>query len=1819
MTVVLLLITVATFCFWIMRWGYHWHDAARSSQSTSIKRLVCIYALVSAALLVWAVWYHAGLWSEGTPRTIPAQARGRVEHVGYYLGFGQPFIFGGPDIVESFHHPALKGHDRFQLDVSSSKGDPEHWTLAWTPMSQPLRIGATVVNVPERMWIDSGDTIRICTEEGCADLRYRRVEDPSTLRRLLSFFRSSFQDEYTFRWQPAGGQSAFERSTAQITIRRGLSEADLIRSPHDWHYSFPLLPDTLWDAFSSIIWVREIEGRRDSRLGVLIDPALIAQTGTRLYKNQDELDTSAMSSGAKQIGSEQIVSYGLAGPLRLNLAASKRGAIDADGGRASAIRELRFDRPVAWPLPPGDDLAGKFVLTSTDDYIPINGYSFDLPDPRKPVYAKAQLSPDLNSWTITGMSKPYPAEQVAYVGRISQGVMVRLARAHSAKPGWMGMLAILLAVVAVFIVVWLDRGSWQSYIFDCVWPTVWVLTLSLLTFRFLTGYRMSLIPPEGAGVKDVALFHKTMNVALIGLVLIPLAMAGAWSFARHRAENPGAPFWLSRIRISRLLSVLGIFIAAAAAVWLSGHGSLALVAVFGIAGLMLVARLGMRSEEFGISQPLIDGLLLFLPIGWVLIAIIFGTQQQSFMGLRISHSTHLVTVLVLWLFCSRLPSRMIWRARLALAVLAPLGLQALPPLRDRGTLLYSLPLVGIVLIVWFWRFPERVPNRSASLAFWAIVAAIPLVAFVALQKSSDNVAQYRIDTWLGRDTEILLGTNDVPNFDFDHLRRNMLHRWQMLAYSAKGSSSPFGFGRTPLSNVGMSYATSMSDSAFSIYVLGEHGRPTALLIIGFLVLVGSLLLLAIPFLQEEPGWCGSVAVLFACGGFFIVNTLYMALANVGQAPFTGQNIPFLSLDSGGDLFQVGMLLALASYVLGSESAPRIKINNDEFPLQIAPPSMEPFLPRLQSSQWYIAILLLFVVISTGITILWRRIDYLGENCESKFCVDHTLDASAKKAIRAHMPEGRRDLSPSKQITESAQTAWALSPLGTLEATGAIDTTALEREVVSAFNMRPDKYDSRKGYLYLEKAVDGVRVRLNEDYFRVPLPFGEHGLWRGTITAHDQRGAMPTICGFGSHQSAATYCLSLSESGAPITQRDCGTQRKADNLSVPDSVLSLLEAVQAKERVASSGYVCVDKDGNNMFSVQRIGDDVKISGYDGVRILEDGLPLPEPKLSPGAVLNIIVTADPSSSQNLIYLSSPDTTLAFTQWRNGKYKRVFPYGPYFPMAYSLGVAADDLGHQSSALHLSLDMRLQEQLLSDFGKYISQHHEYETNDAVGWRLAAVVMDAFTGETRALPSWPYSDPSDPGFEHALDVSGPRTRQAILRNHNFDDHVVGSTVKPLVFSSIASELWPEDISKLEVFNVPDAVKNGEHLHNHVAGVPFGQDWNCDNFLFEKKTPMTAKDFLVKSLDLYEATLGLVGTATDSRAFKEMLSKSGNRFSTRIDYKGNSYLDIGRLRNTQFYRSSITLDDLDVSNGGAPRMSSVNQGDTLLLKGLHTTFDAPIASQNQTGARYDIASSFVPSLQQTVVSKEGDSRWEVPLASVTPELIRIDPFEKTYPDFILCLLGGGPSCRFNDVWMAQAAARIATGQAVTATIESRDRPVRFGFLPPPLDQQGWVNEHLIEPLHEVGSSGTAQDLHAQIPEECSSIKQSDCYLAIYKTGTIEEGDVSARESEALLFVLGLWRAGRFVPGHTVAGFIYMQDSKNKKFPQGCPRGLDCKMKKFEFARPIVSDVANYLRGLPSASNANAEASVQRGELTRAIRAPKNRVVFKKNHLRTPRN
>ena len=133
--------------------------------------------------------------------------------------------------------------------------------------------------------------------------------------------------------------------------------------------------------------------------------------------------------------------------------------------------------------------------------------------------------------------------------------------------------------------------------------------------------------------------------------------------------------------------------------------------------------------------------------------------------------------------------------------------------------------------------------------------------------------------------------------------------WGMRAYAAAGRTWGNGLYGTPYTRRAISEDVALTDNAYAVFVLSEHGfAGGALLLATYLALALLLLasaMLAGRFVNEVPRGIllGGLAMYVA------VPALYMAAANVSLLPLTGQNLPLLGLRSGADV-------AFASWTLG---------------------------------------------------------------------------------------------------------------------------------------------------------------------------------------------------------------------------------------------------------------------------------------------------------------------------------------------------------------------------------------------------------------------------------------------------------------------------------------------------------------------------------------------------------------------------------------------------------------------------------------------------------------------------------------------------------------------------------------------------------------------------------------------------------------------------------------------------------------------------------------------------------------------------------------
>jgi hypothetical protein len=1013
---------------------------------------------------------------------------------------------------------------------------------------------------------------------------------------------------------------------------------------------------------------------------------------------------------------------------------------------------------------------------------------------------------------------------------------------------------------------------------------------------------------------------------------------------------------------------------------------------------------------------------------------------------------------------------------------------------DKGFLIYGIAFGLYLSALFLWRRRRTYFRYIIPLLSAAVLAAPPLLGYIWSQNLQGtylgDTTNFRIASYTETEDAVLLARSDEADASVDQFLSNIQQHWQMLLYAARGVREPRGFGRTPLTHKAMTYPTSMADCVFSMYVLSEHGMAAGVLLmltylaLCFAVIYGSWFL---PVHAEHR-----VLPLITVGAFFACNALYMASANISLLPFTGQNIPLLSLYSTTDLVQNWLLVALAAWLLTAG------VRTHTATILKRRPAVR------ELGKAFLAVLLLW----GGLFALSLRAMAESPRYE-KYTRSFDLRADVLEEIR-------------KNVDAQRNNKWALAGEEMVPQNYAT-VSDIEQRYAKQFNGREaaQKYDPDRGLYYIQRLPGSRRVlRVNEHYFRMESPFeGRQGLWPGMILAGSDRnellvGALgkPLMLGLKDKGSTQTISVNQAEPAAD-----------AQSTLVAGCGGGLIQ-IELKRR-----------EGKLLLGNKRGDWEVYV---DGAKVQDDH------ELKENDI--IVVERGAGCRYNLMYLGPRPPALAHVKWQNGREQRVILEGSLSSLAYALGSAADRAWESGrrlpDRLTLTLDTPLHRALQRELEGYAAHDPHYSGSDPfVTDSLAATVLDAFSGEVLALPSYPLVDPGDPKYSKAVVTQAQRAK--LLTNANLTNHPVGSTVKPLIFATLASQFWPEDISDLSVYNRASRAGGGDaHPHTNVGGVPVAE-WNCGS----AQPLIDSKQFLYSSLNFYEATIGTLGLLFDRG---DLFGKALERRASPSDvvYRGQHYsLDVRR--------AGVALST--AQTGSRP---STDMDRALLFQGLPRLFDVHVTNRPVTVPEEECA-RFLPSICGDGAGLHGNEYAD----NVLPQPVVFAPNSFQYFDSnTLRFFIGADQCRWNNVSMAEAGARLVTGRRVVARLERAaddTAAAEPGELPAPLNEAAWRSAHIVNPLEQTGTIGTARQIGVMAPPG---------FRLLYKTGTIDEG-AKGRESENLLIIVGRWDETRrqFVPGATLACFLYMQESKRASG--------DGEMKKLILARPIVRLLLEYLQ------------------------------------------
>jgi hypothetical protein len=246
-------------------------------------------------------------------------------------------------------------------------------------------------------------------------------------------------------------------------------------------------------------------------------------------------------------------------------------------------------------------------------------------------------------------------------------------------------------------------------------------------------------------------------------------------------------------------------------------------------------------------------------------------------------------------------------------VLMPIVLQPLIT-HDKGSVCAAFAVfipLGLLLLAT----PSRMLGTVVLLG--VTVAIILASAILYLKPELAGEAGIRVRSWLKNDDmelDILfsegISSSDDVGAKAWKVQNVIQHSWENRAIAHTGGIVGEGFGQAPVRNSQVPQQTVQCDSVFSFFILGDHG-----LVGGATLLVAGLLPLCFFFASGRQKLDPGVGLAVLIGAAFAFEVALQGAMNLGLLPFTGRNIPLLTVNSNTDLVRWLILMSFGTHAL----------------------------------------------------------------------------------------------------------------------------------------------------------------------------------------------------------------------------------------------------------------------------------------------------------------------------------------------------------------------------------------------------------------------------------------------------------------------------------------------------------------------------------------------------------------------------------------------------------------------------------------------------------------------------------------------------------------------------------------------------------------------------------------------------------------------------------------------------------------------------------------------------------------------------------------
>jgi cell division protein FtsW (lipid II flippase) len=394
-------------------------------------------------------------------------------------------------------------------------------------------------------------------------------------------------------------------------------------------------------------------------------------------------------------------------------------------------------------------------------------------------------------------------------------------------------------------------------------------------------------------------------------------------------------------------------------------------------------------------------------------------------------------------------------------------------INDVGSILGGLAIMLATAAVLFASPPRRwagvallalLTGLGGATYYYANIGSISPYLPEGMQIASSRLLVFKEGNGIQR----LMPFTSVFGGQLQKLRDGYQHTWENQAIAHEGALLGLGFGNAPTQRSQVRQDTIQYDSVFSFFIVSEHG-----LIGGILLLLLFAMPLLIILIGGRSRFDFGYAVACVIASSMLLEALFHAAMNLNLLPFTGRDLPLLTVNSFTDLLRWTILFSFIVQAVLARYRGRSDFREDAVSV-ITPAPQEKTAPKFEPWRHYIwlVVLALLVPLLLFTGILWAGIG-VWQDKDKQFGTPFSwngilevVDRMARDNLIVVKPDQTLEINRSLKISPGMLIDQEIARFNALPLEERVGQSAL-----SNYQERLKQINSRAEY---EQILDGIR-------------------------------------------------------------------------------------------------------------------------------------------------------------------------------------------------------------------------------------------------------------------------------------------------------------------------------------------------------------------------------------------------------------------------------------------------------------------------------------------------------------------------------------------------------------------------------------------------------------------------------------------------------------------------------------------------------------------------------------------------------------------------